>query len=199
MKEIELTDLSDENLIQKYREGDVLAADCLIERYKARVKRKARAMFLVGGETDDLIQEGMIGLYKAIRDYDTSRDISFLTFAKLCMDRQMYTAIEASNRKKHSPLNSYIPIQLQGKNSEEELAVNNGDTKNPEEMYIDKENVMYIEKLLKEKLSDFEYIVIIMYIDGMSYQEIARETGKSPKSIDNALQRIKNKIIRALP
>lgn len=197
MGNIDYSALPDEKLILMFREGNGDVTDFLLEKYKGIVKRKARTMFLIGGDTDDLIQEGMIGLYKAIRDFNEDRETSFLTFANLCIDRQIYTAINASNRKKHSPLNTYVSFSK----AQEESAHNNGylfnnsdNLKNPEDLYIDKENVMYIEKELTRILSEFEYQVLCMYIEGSGYQEIARKMDKKPKAIDNALQRIKNKV-----
>ena len=156
-------------------------------------------LFRSGGDTDDLIQEGMIGLYKAVRDYDEKKDASFLTFANICIDRQIYTAINASNRKKHIPLNSYISFSSEDISSgkKEKDFVFDGQAvnlKNPEDLYIDKENVMHIENALEDTLSVFEYEVLKMYIDGDGYQEIAKRMDKKPKAIDNALQRIKVKV-----
>ena len=156
-------------------------------------------MFLIGGDTDDLIQEGMIGLYKAVRDYDVRKEASFLTFANLCIDRQIYSAINASNRKKHSPLNSYISFPLLNflnDNVTNELYMDkqNVNHRNPEDLYIDRENVLHIEHMLEKELSAFEYEVLKMYIDGADYIEIAERMDKKPKSIDNAIQRIKKKV-----
>lgn len=198
MENIDYSTLPDEKLILMLRKGNGEVTDFLLDKYKGIVKRKARTMFLIGGDTDDLIQEGMIGLYKAIHDFDEDKETSFLTFANLCIDRQIYTAINASNRKKHSPLNSYVSFSR----AQEETSHNNGylinnnsdNLKNPEEIYIDKENVMYIEMELERTLSEFEYQVLCMYIEGSGYQEIARKMDKKPKAIDNALQRIKIKV-----
>lgn len=199
MGNIDYSKLPDEKLLTLLVNGDDNVMDYLLDKYKSIVRRKARTMFLVGGDTDDLIQEGMIGLYKAIRDYDTSKENSFLTFANMCIDRQIYTAINASNRKKHGPLNSYVPI-LQSDDinqGNEEIVFGNqfnSTMNNPEELYIDKENVNYIEKSLEKILSSFELEVIRMYIDGSGYREIAIRMDKKPKAIDNALQRIKSKV-----
>lgn len=185
---------SDEKIIDMFRNGNEDSIDFLMNKYKGMVKRKARTMFLVGGDTDDLIQEGMIGLYKAVRDYDEKRDTLFCTFANMCVDRQIYNVINASNRKKHVPLNTYVPFYNSG--TDEELSGNS--ISNPEELYIDKENVMYIQKLLEKSLSTFEYEVVKRYIDGEGYQEIAEKMNKKPKAIDNALQRIKLKVNKIL-
>ncbi len=191
-------ELPDEKLIELLNQGNNRVMDILLDKYKNMVRRKARAMFLVGGDTDDLIQEGMIGLYKAIRDYDKNREASFRTFANLCVERQIYTAVNNSNRKKHGPLNSYVSIFGTESDSgiyEEYYVDNHSDeNRNPEELLIDRENVRHIERALEKSLSKFEWEVIKMYIDGDGYREIARRMDKKPKTIDNALQRIKNKV-----
>lgn len=191
--------MTDEKLIELSRDGKDEVIDYLLDKYKGLVRRKARTMFLVGGDTDDLIQEGMIGLYKAVRDYDIRKEASFLTFANICIDRQIYSAINASNRKKHSPLNSYISFPLlnfSNDNVTNELYMDkqNVNHRNPEDLYIDRENVLHIEHTLEKELSAFEYEVLKMYIDGADYIEIAERMDKKPKSIDNAIQRIKKKV-----
>ena len=191
--------MTDEKLIELSRDGKDEVIDYLLDKYKGLVRRKARTMFLVGGDTDDLIQEGMIGLYKAVRDYDVRKEASFLTFANLCIDRQIYSAINASNRKKHSPLNSYISFPLLNflnDNVTNELYMDkqNVNHRNPEDLYIDRENVLHIEHMLEKELSAFEYEVLKMYIDGADYIEIAERMDKKPKSIDNAIQRIRSKM-----
>lgn len=195
---IRYNELPDEKLIELLNQGNTQVMDILLEKYKNMVRRKARAMFLVGGDTDDLIQEGMIGLYKAIRDYDNNREASFQTFANLCIDRQIYTAVNSYNRKKHGPLNSYVSIfgtETEAGINEEYYVDNHSDeNRNPEELLIDRENVRNIEKALEKSLSKFELEVIKMYIDGDGYQEIAKRMDKKPKAIDNALQRIKSKV-----
>lgn len=197
--EMDYSVMTDEKLIELSRDGKDEVMDYLLDKYKGLVRRKARTMFLVGGDTDDLIQEGMIGLYKAVRDYDVRKEASFLTFANLCIDRQIYSAINASNRKKHSPLNSYISFPLLNflnDNVTNELYMDkqNVNHRNPEDLYIDRENVLHIEHMLEKELSAFEYEVLKMYIDGADYIEIAERMDKKPKSIDNAIQRIKKKV-----
>ena len=196
------SEYSDEELIIRYREGEQQIVDYLMEKYKNVVRSKAGRMFILGADKDDLIQEGMIGLFKAVRDYDSGRDASFYTFADLCVSRQMYTAIQAANRKKHSPLNSYISLY---KNQEEtdmegELigAIQNSSERNPEEILIDRENVEAIEKIIEHDLSAFEREVLELSMTGMNYQEIARLLGKDSKSTDNALNRVKTKIKKQL-
>lgn len=191
--------IPDEILIEKLRAGNSEITDYLLEKYKNVVKKKARAMFLIGGDTDDLIQEGMIGLYKATRDFSSDKEASFLSFANMCISRQIYTAVNASKRKKHSPLNSYISFY--DKNTEDGRenssileAITSEIKTNPEEIFIDKENVFRIEEELESLLSKYEKEVLRLYIDGNNYHEIAERMDKKPKSIDNAIQRIKNKV-----
>ena len=182
----------DEVLIQRLRAGESMIADYLMEKYKGLVRKKARAMFLIGGDTDDLIQEGMIGLFKAVRDFQTDKEASFATFARVCIDRQIYSAIQNSNSQKHQPLNSYISLSEQDGENEEHLGDNWGE--NPESIIIDQENVQDLEQEITATLSPMENQVLEYYLAGNGYGEIARIMGKTPKSIDNALQRIRIKI-----
>ena len=197
-------DYSDEELIRMLRNGNVEITDFIMEKYKNLVRKKARAMYLIGGDNDDLIQEGMIGLFKAIRDYDIGRDASFATFADLCVARQMYTAVQAAGRKKHAPLNSYVSLYAgngSDKTEEEKKLLDSlvsRDEQNPEELLIDRENVERIEKAIESELSSFERQVLDLYLTGMKYTEIARVLGKDDKSTDNALQRCRSKIRKAL-
>lgn len=188
--------LADEELIQKLREGDERIMDYILEKYKPLVLRKANAMFLIGGDTDDLIQEGMIGLFKAIRDYRSDREASFFHFAELCINRQLYSAVEASNRKKHVPLNTYVSFYSQtteeGKSLAETLLTDQMD--DPEQLVIEQENFTAFWEQLREQLSALERQVLDAYLEGKNYRQIAEELGKSPKTIDNALLRIKGKI-----
>ena len=188
--------LADEELIQKLREGDERIMDYILEKYKPLVLRKANAMFLIGGDTDDLIQEGMIGLFKAIRDYRSDREASFFHFAELCINRQLYSSVEASNRKKHVPLNTYVSFYSQtteeGKSLAETLLTDQMD--DPEQLVIEQENFTAFWEQLREQLSALERQVLDAYLEGKNYRQIAEELGKSPKTIDNALSRIKGKI-----
>ena len=189
----------DEQLICKFRQGDKTIMDYLMEKYKNLVRKEANAMFLLGGENDDLIQEGMIGLFKAVRDYQTEQDTSFYSFAKLCITRQMYSAIEASKRKKHSPLNSYISFYEQGEDQSTLLdKMEAGDQSNPEELLVGRERAQILEAKLEENLSDLENRVLYLHLLGTDYKTIARLLDKSPKTIDNALQRIKSKTEKIL-
>ena len=190
---------TDEMLIERLRDGERDITDYIMNKYKNLVRSKAKSMYILGADTEDLIQEGMIGLFKAIRDYDAGRDASFFTFAELCISRQMYTAVQASNRKKHMPLNSYISLyataDVDGDNKEGNEFINflGFETqKNPEQLLIDKENVLSLERKIEEELSIFEKQVLDLYLTGMSYSQIARVLGRDEKSTDNALQRMKS-------
>lgn len=185
-------ELADEVLIERLRAGETTIADYLMEKYKGLVRKKARAMFLIGGDTDDLIQEGMIGLFKAVRDYQPDREASFQSFANVCIDRQIYSAIKSSNRQKHQPLNTYV--SLSDKEAEENLRDSCAEHDNPEAILIDRENVTALKKEIEKSLSPMEKQVLRLYLDGNGYMEIAGILGKTPKSIDNALQRIRGKM-----
>ena len=196
---------TDEQLIQELRAGDVAIMDYIMNKYKNLVRKKAKSMYILGADNDDLIQEGMIGLFKAMRDYDSGRDASFYTFADLCISRQMYNAVQASVREKHIPLNSYVSLYTNMSETESEgnstslLSMLVSETENnPEEIVIDKENVAAIEAIIDKELSDFEKQVLDLYITGMTYSQIARVLGRDSKSTDNALQRLKSKLKRAV-
>lgn len=189
---------SDERLIEMLRDGDDGIMDYILGKYKPLVLRKANAMYLIGGDTDDLIQEGMIGLFKAIRDYRAERASSFFHFAELCITRQLYSAVEASNRKKHAPLNTYVSFYSktdeEGKVLAETLSADVMD--NPEQMVIAQENAQQFWEEAKKHLSELEREVLDEYLTGLNYRQIAEKLGKSPKTIDNALSRIRAKIHR---
>lgn len=188
---------TDEELIRMMRNGDEKVVDYLMVKYKNLVRKKARALFLICADNDDLIQEGMIGLFKAIRDYDEEKEASFYHFAELCISRQMYTAMEASQRKKHAPLNSYVSLYEESEGEEKVplaevlQSLSNG---NPEDLVIDKENVDAFQEKINACLSRMEKQVLALTLQGMNYQQVAQIMEKSPKSIDNALQRIKGKL-----
>ena len=192
--------ISDEQLIRRLRKGEKGITDYIMDKYKFLVKKNARAMFLLGGENDDLIQEGMIGLFKAVRDFDLEQETSFQSFAELCITRQMYTAIKNSQRQKHIPLNSYISLYEQGDEEQDEKRIPliesliSEKDNNPEELFLNKEYYETIEQELKNCLSDLESRVLYLHLMGEDYQTIAKLLDKSPKSIDNALQRIKTKV-----
>ena len=185
---------SDEELIEKLRQGENDITDYIIEKYKPLVRKKTNAMYLIGGETEDLIQEGMIGLFKAIRDYRPDKDASFYHFAELCINRQLYSALEASNRKKHQPLNSYISLSDQDNQGAVAAELLVDQERGPEQMVIEQELWEEYKKRLEQNLSKMENKVLQYYLDGNHYIQIAEIMGKSPKSIDNALQRIRQKI-----
>ncbi len=202
----ELTSLSDEELIIEYRDGDKPAVDILMVRYKDMVRNLAGSMYIIGGETEDLIQEGMIGLFEAVRDYDSGRDASFRTFAKLCVSRKMYSAIRLSGRKKHMPLNTYISIYNDGENREDggnagvslqDILPADSDTE-PESIILGQEKALEISEAIENELSAFEKSVMDLYMTGMGYAEIARVLGRDEKSTDNALQRIRGKLKKYL-
>ena len=185
---------SDEELIEKLRQGENDITDYILEKYKQLVRKKTNAMYLIGGETEDLIQEGMIGLFKAIRDYRPDKDASFYHFAELCINRQLYSALEASNRKKHQPLNSYISLSDQDNQGAVAAELLVDQERGPEQMVIEQELWEEYKKRLEQNLSKMENKVLQYYLDGNHYIQIAEIMGKSPKSIDNALQRIRQKI-----
>ena len=187
---MDLGKMTDEQLIELLREGKTEITDYLMEKYKDMVRKQARAMYLWGGENDDLIQEGMIGLFKAVQDYDPKEGASFSSFAGLCVSRQMYTAIKASQRKKHLPLNSYV--SLSDENESEHLE--GSWSEDPETIMIDQESVRNLELEIAKALSPMENKVLNYYLRGYGYVKIAEIMGKTPKSIDNALQRIRGKV-----
>ena len=192
----EYQNFRDEELIEKLRAGDERIMDYILDKYKPLVRKRANTMYLIGGDTDDLIQEGMIGLFKAIRDYEEEKETSFYHFAELCINRQIYTAVEASNRKKHAPLNSYISL-YSGTNEDGVVladSLTTSITVNPEQMMIEQESLAQFMEQLKERLSKMERQVVDYYLAGLNYVQIAEQMGKTPKAINNALQRIKTKI-----
>lgn len=195
-------DLKDEDIINLAINGDNLAVDYILTKYKELVKIKAKSYFLVGADKEDIIQEGMIGLYKAIRDYQSNKDTSFKVFAELCINRQMITAIKSASRKKHIPLNSYISLNKQINKEESETTymetIISDKALTPEELLIGKEDKNFIEKHINESLTDLECKVLVLYLQGKNYRKIARIINKPEKSIDNALQRVKRKLEKFL-
>ena len=179
----------DEELVLLAQSGDEEAQEFLLDKYKFLVRAKSRAYFLIGADNEDIIQEGMIGLYKAVRDYNEEKNASFHSFAELCVNRQMITAIKAATRQKHQPLNSYVSLSEPESGGIGELLETS-----PEQMMIDRENVAQIKERIEKSLSDMEKEVLAYYMQGMNYVQIAEIMERSPKSIDNALQRIKNKL-----
>ena len=198
---MEFAKMSENDIINLAQNKQDSAMEYLLEKYKPLVRQKTRKLFLIDGDKDDLIQEGMIGLFKAVRDYQAGKDAAFRTFADLCISRQLYSAIKKSNRLKNQPLNSYISIYSDEFNDADELAgdrtvISSGSDNiaNPEAIVIDRESAVDMQNQMFDKLSKMEREVLKRYLDGMTYQEIAADMKKSPKSIDNALQRIRGKI-----
>lgn len=193
---------TDEELIKIIRDDDKQAQDYLMRKYKNLVRVKARAYFIIGADKEDIIQEGMIGLYKAIRDYNYDKHTTFYFFAELCINRQIITAIKAATRQKHIPLNSYVSLNkpVFEENCERTYIelLSEHKPSNPEELFIGREERQYIEEHMAEKLSELERRVLHFYLQGTSYLEIAAITKKDQKSIDNALQRVKRKVFKIL-
>lgn len=188
-----LEKLIDEELVERIRAGETSCMDTLIERYKRQVRNQARTLYLIGGDSDDLIQEGMLGLFKAIRDYRPEKEVSFEAFAKLCISRQLYSAVQAAGRQKHVPLNTYVEL------SDQLDAQDDGPQgKSPEELLIDRENMEKLKEEIWQLLSPMEKKILRSYLDGESYTETASRLNKSPKSVDNALQRIRRKLKKFL-
>ena len=195
-------DLTDEEVVELARENDALAQEYLINKYKNFVRAKARSYFLIGADREDIIQEGMIGLYKAIRDFRADKLASFRAFAELCITRQIITAIKTATRQKHIPLNSYVSLNkpIYDEESDRTLldVISGSRVTDPEELVISREEFVDIETKMVEFLSDLEWKVLMSYLEGKSYQEIADELSRHVKSIDNALQRVKRKLERYL-
>ncbi len=199
----EFETMADEQVVKLAQEdGDGAALEYLLNKYKNFVRTKARSYFLIGADHEDIVQEGMIGLYKAIRDYRAEKLSSFRAFAELCVTRQIITAIKTATRQKHIPLNSYISLNkpIYEEDSDRTLldVITEEGVSNPEEMIIDREDLSLIEGRIGQMLSGLEKDVLVRYMEGKSYVEIADEMGRHVKSIDNALQRIKRKLLKYL-
>lgn len=191
--------MTDEDVVTLAQNGDGEALVFLLNKYKNFVRSKARSYFLIGADHEDIVQEGMIGLYKSIRDFQPTRLASFRSFAELCVKRQIITAIKAATRQKHVPLNSYVSLNKPLYDEESDrtlLDVIEGRVTNPEDLYISKEDLKNIHAQMDELLSDLERQVLEAFMDGKSYQEIAEMLGRHVKSIDNALQRVKRKLFK---
>jgi len=201
-KGVSFDSMMDEELVLKAREGDKEALEYIINKYKNFVRAKARSYFLIGADREDIVQEGMIGLYKSIRDFKNDKLSSFRAFAELCITRQIITAIKTATRQKHIPLNSYISLNkpIYDEESDRTLLDILTATKitDPEELIISKEELYSIESKIGEILSDLELEVLMSYLQGKSYQEIAVDLDRHVKSIDNALQRVKRKLEKFL-
>lgn len=194
--------MMDEVIVESARQGNAAAQEYLINKYKNFVRAKARSYFLIGADREDIIQEGMIGLYKAIRDFRNDKLASFRAFAELCITRQIITAIKTATRQKHIPLNSYVSLNkpIYDEESDRTLldVISGNKVTDPEELVISREEFVDIENKMGEFLSDLEWKVLMYYLDGRSYQEIAGDLRRHVKSIDNALQRVKRKLERYL-
>ncbi|MFG6120608.1 MULTISPECIES: RNA polymerase sporulation sigma factor SigH [Thalassobacillus] len=204
-KEVDIHDyekLEDEEIIERINEGHSQALDYLINKYKNFVRAKARTYFLIGADREDIVQEGMIGLYKAIRDYKEDKLSSFKAFAELCVTRQIITAIKTATRQKHIPLNSYVSLDkpIYDEESDRTLldVIAGSKAIDPQELIVNKEKFGDMEDKISELLSDLERKVLTLYLDGRSYQEISAELDRHVKSIDNALQRVKRKLEKYL-
>ncbi len=193
---------NDEDIVEAVRNGDSEALEYLINKYRSFVRAKARSYFLIGADREDIIQEGMIGLYKSIRDFRGDKLASFKAFAELCITRQIITAIKTATRQKHIPLNSYVSLDkpIYDEDSDRTLldVICGSRVCDPEELIINQEEFVGLEDKMSEILSDLERKVLMLYLDGRSYQEIAVDLNRHVKSIDNALQRVKRKLERYL-
>ncbi len=192
--------MSDEELVKKAQNDDNVALETILLRYKNLVASKAKTYFIAGADEDDMIQEGLIGLYNAIKKFDGERFPFFKVFALICVKRQILSAIREASRKKHKPLNSYISLDVSSVNNESdtslsEIILSENDLHNPESMLINQEEFNSIETKINSSLSSFEFHVLMLYLEDRSYREIAQILKKDTKAIDNAIQRIKKKLI----
>ncbi len=191
-------DLADEQVVELSAEGDKNATEFILAKYKNLVRARAKLYYLAGADKEDLVQEGMIGLFKAIRDFDATYQASFRGFAEMCIKRQIITAVKTAARLKHLPLNSYVSLSKPVYEDDAERTLVDllaqRDAVDPEEMILRREKAEALESEITQKLSGLEQSVLSLYLGGMNYQEIAVELGRTPKSIDNALQRIKRKL-----
>lgn len=200
---IQIDHFDEELIVEQARKGDTKAQEILIKKYKNFVRSKARSYFLIGADREDIVQEGMIGLFKAMRDYQPDKVTSFKSFAELCIKRQIITAIKTATRQKHIPLNSYVSLNKPVFDDDSDRTLydvmsNNSKELNPEHLIIKREELSHIEEKMGEVLSDLEWKVLNAYLEGKSYQEISVEMNKHVKSVDNALQRVKKKLEKSL-
>lgn len=188
---------SDNEIIERISDGDDDALEFMMKKYGSLVKKEIRTVYIIGAETEDLVQEGMIGLFKAIKDFEPDKGASFPTFATLCIKRQIKTAITASNRQKHKPLNTYISIYAESNEKGTLLGEDIADTKddaNPEKLVLVRERNNVLNERIASELSSLERKVLKLYLDGLSYADIAAALSKTEKSVDNALWRIRSKL-----
>ncbi len=202
MNRNELERLSDEQLVKRAQSGDNESLETILSRYKNLVYSKAKPYFLAGADDEDVIQEGFIGLYKAVKDFDGDRFPFFKVFAGVCVTRHIITAVKAASRKKHAPLNSYVSLDKNTYDENSDITLLDviafDELQNPEAIFIDRENVDGMEYKINKALSKLETEVLVLYLEGMSYNEIAQKLGKDTKAVDNAVQRIKKKLENAL-
>lgn len=202
MTRLEFDTMSDEEIVRYAQNANGAALEYLLNKYKNFVRTKARSYFLIGADHEDIVQEGMIGLYKAIRDYRDDKQKSFRAFAELCVTRQIITAIKTATRQKHIPLNNYVSLNrpIYDEDSDRTLldVITEEVPSNPEEMLINREDLSVIEGRIGQMLSELEKEVLVHYMEGKSYVEIGEAMGRHVKSIDNALQRIKRKLLKYL-
>ncbi len=196
VESLDYNNMNDNDILKLIKKHDSDAMEFLLKKYSPIVKKEIRTMYIIGAETEDLYQEGMIGLFKAIRDFESDKGAAFSTFATLCVKNQLKSAVTAANRKKHSPLNQYISIYASGEDGgdNEELFMDDGVKTNPEKKILAKENENELLDSIKEKLSKLEVTVLNLYLEGLSYAEISDRINKSEKSVNNALQRIRLKL-----
>lgn len=195
--------MCDEDLIERFRAGDKVSFEVLLERYKNMVRSKTKLLYLIGGDREDLIQEGMIGLYKAVQCFERTKGVPFSTYASMCIDHQMNTAILKAGRKKNVPLNEAISYfsTVRKDDGEEyplEVALSDNNLSNPEYRIMDEVSTQMVQQKIMMSLSPYERNVLLLHMDGMPYTQIAEILGKKPKSVDNALNRIKNKVTQIL-
>jgi RNA polymerase sporulation-specific sigma factor len=199
---ITYAEMTDEEIVALAQQGEQSAVEYLVDKYRNFVRAKARSYFLIGADKEDIIQEGMIGLFKAIRDYKVDKLTSFRAFAELCITRQIITAIKTATRQKHIPLNSYVSLNkpIYDEESDRTLMdiISTNKITNPEDIIISREEFIFIERKMGEILSSLEWKVLMAYLEGKSYQEIAVELKRHVKSIDNTLQRVKRKLEKYL-
>lgn len=193
----------DIELIHSWRDGDALAFDILLERYKKTVRAVSRRYFLVGADNEDLVQEGMIGFYKSILSFDETKQIRFSTFAEMCVERQILSAVKSAGRKKHKPLNDYISTSNENvflddgeffDSAENYTGISDISVTDPEELFLQQEKEFLLKEEIRSRLSNFENTVFELFISGMTYREMSESTGRTEKVIDNAIQRIKRKL-----
>ncbi len=201
-KETAFGSLVDEEVVTHVQKGNKTAVEYLINKYERIVRKKANTYFLIGSDRDDVVQEGLIGLYKAICDYDENKRSSFKSFAELCITRQIITSIKSATRLKHSPLNSYVSIYKPINEDESERILLDtivcGKSVDPQELLVNREKHKFLQTKLLKTLTKLEWDVLRLYIQGCSYEEIAKQLNRQEKSIDNALQRVKRKVEQLL-